>query len=154
MQIPLTVSLHHEERPFAPTLWFLSFNKLFICTQTFPLVTRLLFFPKAFGEHLAASLWEIQVASIGGFFLFNFCWHFQRTEGLRAGCSSIKAIMIISWQKWLLLLQPWKFSWCNDNEGNPAPIKWTIFRMTYYPALISRGNRPGQEASRIHEKVG
>lgn len=62
--------------------------------------------------------------------------------------------MIIPYQKGLLLLQPGKLPRQNDNAGNPALIKWIIFHMTYYPALISRGNHPGQEVSRIQKKLG
>lgn len=59
-RIPLTISLHHEESPFAPTLWFLSFNK-FIHTRTFPLATWLLCFLKSFWwRTLLKAFWKFK----------------------------------------------------------------------------------------------
>lgn len=60
-RIPLTISLHHEEWPFAPTVWFLSFNKLFIHAQTFPFGTWLPCFLKSFWRRpLLKAFWKFK----------------------------------------------------------------------------------------------
>lgn len=58
-----------------------------------------------------------------------------------------------SQQKGLLLFQPRKFLWWNDNAGNLSLRKQMIFHMTYYPELISRASHPYQEVSKIPKKA-